>query len=139
MKAEWGLETKDPNAKFCWGARAIYKLNFEEVLIDILHDRQSWAGEHTTKDRISLSTWLNTKALNHLKVKLAKRGIGSASSESESIEGDGFCLCASPRASYGYLYLVAEPCTVTTPLVEIEEPKRKLPKNARRSYRLGSP
>lgn len=135
MKAAWGLPTKDPNAKFCWGARAIYKMNFEEVTIDIPWDRQDWEGEHTKEERLALSTWINTRAMNHLKIHLSKRGIGISSDQYVSIDGDGFHLCASPKASHGHLYIVAEPCAESTTVLEpIPEPQRKKPKNARRSY-----
>jgi hypothetical protein len=136
MKADWGLPTTDPQASYCWGARAIYRLNYEEVTIDIPWDRQAWDGEHSKETRLALSTWINSKAMNQLKKKLSKLGIGGSSEELISIEGDGFRLSASPKASHGYLYLVAEPClSATECLVPLEDPQRNPPKNARRKYK----
>lgn len=135
MNAEWGLPTTSPQAAYCWGARAIYRLNYEEVTIDIPGDRQAWEGAHTKETRLALSTWINSKAMSHLKRKLSKLGIGISSEELVTIEGDGFRLSASPKKSHGYLYLVAEPFSdAQEPLGPAEEPKRNPPKNARRKY-----
>lgn len=119
---EWG-GTVPSAAPVAWGARAIYKIGSVEVrftkagkrlkrprevteaTIDILWDRQSWHGEPAACK--ALSAWLNKKALPALRRECVARYITGDSDERVEIDGDGYKLVASPRESYGYLYITA--------------------------------
>ena len=111
----WGL-TPPTNVTYAWGARAIY----QNGTIDLLWDRQSMSGTCSEEERKELAAWLDDKALLYLR-SLCRYGNGPDGSSAEVVEvrGDGFTLLASPRKSYGYLYLGAWPddsSTEGTPL-----------------------
>lgn len=85
-----------------WGARAIYTGRS----IDLLRDRQQMIGEPDARE--ALGSWLNLKALPLLRSLASERSLPATHEDSlVVISGDGFCLHASPRASYGYLYIGA--------------------------------
>lgn len=98
----WGIQP--PNAGVCWwGARAIY----QGRSIDLLRDRQQMACG-SLEEREGLASWLDRKALPELSARAARHDLPEPSSaETVVIQSEGFCLHASPRASFGYLYLGA--------------------------------
>ena len=104
----WGL-APHTGTRTAWGARAIYKLRGDMVVIDLLPDRQDLFG--SKKDRQDLVKWVNRKGLKELRKRLLDQYVTESSSAFVAFEekkGDqSFYIEASPRASYGYLYLVA--------------------------------
>jgi hypothetical protein len=119
----WGLQPP-PEAQIAWGGRAIYKLQDNPTIrrggrvvsrasttasIDIPHDRQSGAFTPgvTERDRKLFDIWLNKKGLPELRRACVKQYVTSDSNDEITVEQDKYRLKASPRASYGYLYIVA--------------------------------
>jgi hypothetical protein len=103
----WGLQPPE-EATIAWGARAIYKYHpsAAEIMIDLLHDRQSTIGEQT--ELCALLDWVNETALPALKRELSRRAVtGECSETVRVVSSKGFAIDASPNASYGYLYIVA--------------------------------
>ena len=112
IKMSWGI--MPPEGTFtAWGARAIYKpcrLNYNKAIrgkwipaeIDLLYDRQSAKGDD--KALKGLSTWMNKVALPKLRKTCS---LSSSSEETVTIENDKFKLVASPKGSFGYLYIGA--------------------------------
>lgn len=85
-----------------WGARAIYR----DRSIDLLHDRQQFVGDPNTC--AALQAWLNETALPKLRALAAEFTLPSPEENGlVVISGGGFRLHASPRSSYGYLYIGA--------------------------------
>lgn len=119
---EWGMPIPRA-ATVAWGARAIYHLDPVEVrvgkngkrlkhpraetraTIDLLWDRKSATGDQ--KDVDALCAWLDKYGLKTLKQLCEKQYITSDSNEIITIEANGYKLVASPRESYGYLYISA--------------------------------
>lgn len=128
-----------PEPAFCWGARAIWSPG---RMLDILWDRQGWAGESTEDERKALADWFNDKARDAMERALSEAGLDGSSHESAFVAGDGYRLTGSPRGSYGYCYLVCEPDQTATGTVERPKPKRKPVRRNRfdgsRCHRRGS-
>lgn len=120
----WGLAAP-PEAIIAWGARAIYKLQdvavkvrtgchlshriVNKAEIDIPHDRQAgaFAPDTTEQSRAALYRWLNTKGLLRLRRECVKQYLTGDSTDEVIINDGLYHLKASPRASHGYLYIVA--------------------------------
>ena len=119
-KLEWGLQPP-ADATMAWGARAIYKPGEGRYSIDLLWDRQSMEGG-TASERKALSHWINTKGLKAMRL-LAPRNLGADSGESVHWTDGKYMIEASPRESYGYLYIVAYPAPAGT------SPEPKPPSN----------
>ena len=100
----WGLAPPE-GTLLVWGARAIFKRS--GPVIDLLPDRQSWHGE----DRKPLVRWLNDTGIPALR-DLCK-DLTTCSGETVSHSEGGWTIEASPRESFGYLYLVAYPMNGT--------------------------
>ena len=131
MQADWGLPTTvSPEPPFCWGARAIWSPGLP---LDILWDRQGWAGEGTAAERQALADWFNDRGRAAMDRKLAELGLDGSSEERAVVAGDGYRLTGTPNGSYGYVYLVCEPDPACTGTVEL--PKKSKP-GARRRPRL---
>ena len=94
----WGLKAPE-GVEVSWDARAI----FRDGVIDLLPDRQSWAGE----DRKPLMGWLNSKGIAGIQNVCDDAYLAPESAETVSFREGGWLIKASPRASHGYLYLVA--------------------------------
>jgi hypothetical protein len=130
---QWGGPAPE-GVTLAWGARAIYSLKSHdtkrgpsrftekgrkpgrvitkahtECMIDILHDRQSAIGftQPDNKERATFERWLNTKAIPAIKRACVKDYITGDDDRWVTFESDGYAIKASPRASYGYLYLTA--------------------------------
>ena len=95
MKAPEGVRAS-------WEARANYKAGY----IDLVHDRQSWTGKRT-KARKALAAWINGVGLAGIREVCRETYLPGDSAKTVTFSEGGFVLKASPRQSYGYLYLVA--------------------------------
>lgn len=125
IKLGWGLQPP-ASATFAWGARAIYSLrNHDEKFfangkrrktpksvtvasIDLPYDRHEMVGG-TDAERKALAKWLDTVGLKALN-KCCRDAYLTGDSEDDVEFFDdkrGYAIKASPRASYGYLYIVA--------------------------------
>jgi hypothetical protein len=130
---EWGGPAPE-GVTLAWGARAIYSLKSHdtkrgpsrfvmgerkpgrvlvkahtECMIDLLHDRQSMIGTEPDKERERFGRWLNSKAIPAIK-RACVRDYITSDCETVVTFSDpeaGYSIKASPRASYGYLYLTA--------------------------------
>ena len=98
----WGL-TPLPEGELlaAWGARAI----FQHRELDFLHDRQQALGSEKT--RAILGKWIDRVGLPELKKHIKKNGWSSSTKEVFELNRGPFMLKASPRGSYGYMYLTA--------------------------------
>lgn len=130
----WGLrDVVPPEARIAWGARAIYKIHHDHgeyrvrgrdaqgrkrpalcvrrpsttVEIGLMWDRQGTGcvGDVTERERKALARWLNTKGLTALRKACVKQYV--TGDTMIVIERDGYTIAASPRCSYGYLYISA--------------------------------
>lgn len=118
----WGLDAL-PGAAWHWSARAILR----DGAVDLVWDRQGVEGEASEEDRKAIGAWLDAKAIPLLRAEA--RTVDPGSHAWIEFAGDGYRLRASPRRSFGYLYLSAAPdpsATAPTP-----RPPRK-PRSPRR-------
>lgn len=127
LELAWGLQPP-PNTPLAWGARAIYQLGSHEekffgngkrrkspktvttASIDLLYDRQGTARDESTTseaDAKALSTWLNNVGLPKLRQLCVSEYLTGDSDDTVEFASDGYAIKASPRGSYGYLYIVA--------------------------------
>jgi len=97
----WGLKPPE-GTETAWGARAIFKPRGGPV-IDLVFNRQQAIGPK--QDRQLLGEWLNSKGLPGL-TALCK-DIAGDSDQVVLFSSDGYVIEGCPRASFGYLYLVA--------------------------------
>lgn len=89
-----------------WGGRAIWNSN--SGFFDIPHDRQQMRGG-ADPERKLFATWVTKVALPRVS-KWALRVSGSSTEVFEWEDlGDGVTrgICATPNASYGYMYIRA--------------------------------
>jgi hypothetical protein len=103
-----------------WGARAILDHDLvkgrrhkreprsygRQSRIDILWDRQSTFGGDNDQRR-ALSQWLNAVGLKRVLTLIDEASIDGASSATVEFADGEYRLKAGPRASHGYLYIVA--------------------------------
>jgi hypothetical protein len=109
---EWGLappRNLTPDEPL-WGARAIFKPDAGDFMIDILWDRQSWSGPPDACR--ALSTWLNQTGLPGLRELIKERCIRGSDSTPVKFMDDNYIVEGNPRGSFGYLYLVAYPAEI---------------------------
>jgi hypothetical protein len=120
----WGIPALVPDgALVAWGARAIYRLTDVSTPtrrdyrgrvtaratsrtvaeIDIPYDRQDRIGGY---DR-GFGAWLNKTALPALRKWCVKSYVTTDSADVFTLTDGSYTLTASPRASFGYLYLTA--------------------------------
>jgi hypothetical protein len=105
-------------------------------MLDILWDRQGWAGESTEAERRGLADWFNDKGRSAMDRRLAELGLDGSSEERAVVAGDGYRLTGTPNGSYGYCYLVCEPDPDATGTVELPpKPKARSASHGRRSTR----
>jgi hypothetical protein len=118
-----------------WGARAIYRLDtrpaprketprkapapgarprrpaaprtITTAEIDLLWDRQGGIGDSAA--RAPLMAWINKVGLPALRLACAAAYLTPDSEARLTISRDGYTITASPRSSYGYLYVTAYP------------------------------
>jgi len=124
LKPAWGFPPPSNENVLCaWGARAIYKFNFdrdhrgrrEPPMIDLLWDRQDFVPHvdapevevALVRGKEKLQKWLNTKGLKKLATKCLKECITGDCGDVVAITDGDFGIIASPRQSYGYLYIGA--------------------------------
>jgi hypothetical protein len=114
----FGLRPPEGYDGVAWGARAIYSMEdrvrparrgFAPMRksvpsIDLVPDRQSWTG--APDDRRAMSAWVNKKGMKLLERALTKEFITPDTHDAVVVRGDGYVMKASPRGSYGYLYIV---------------------------------
>lgn len=118
---EWGLRVPD-EAAVAWGARAIYSLTHQTncakmasgkirrtqkwvAEVDLLPDRQDARGSEA--ERKSLAKWINKLGLRELRKKLVADHVRNDADDILTIRSGDYQLIASPRGSYGYLYISA--------------------------------
>jgi len=127
LALDWGLQPP-PTTPLAWGARAIYKLGSHEekffengkrrknpktvtrASIDLLWDRQGSSRDEastTEKDQKALLQWVDNIGLPELRKLCVAKYLSGSSEDEVEFASDGYAIKASPRASYGYLYLVA--------------------------------
>ena len=123
LKPAWGL-TPPPGVTAAWGARAIYTANREaykanhtktgakrkrglvpEFFVELLYDRQGAAGN--AEDLEALSAWINKVGLPKLREMCSEQYVTPDSNDAVSFSQGRFEINASPRSSYGYLYIGA--------------------------------
>lgn len=102
-----------------WSGRAIFKSDPrpERVVVDIPPDRQGMVGDMPAATAKDLRAWLNKKGLKALEKKLADDYVLGSDDKAVHVCDDPFYLYASPRGSYGHLYISAwkeEPCDSAT-------------------------
>jgi hypothetical protein len=89
-------------------ARAIWQAGRE---IDIPPDRKIWKG--AKKNCRALGAWLSKVGIPGLKEVLRRSGLTGRDRDEVKFADMEFVVAASPRASYGYLYLVAHKVETT--------------------------
>jgi hypothetical protein len=107
-----------------WGARAIYKLEsittkrtrkvagkvqrynatMTEVTIDVLADRQQVVGG-TPEEQQAMCSYINRRVIAQLRKQCRDKYLVGDSEETLCFVEGGYTVTASPRASYGYLYI----------------------------------
>lgn len=98
---EWGLRpflTREALAAY--GARTIFK----NGQMDFPHDRQSFLGEELHRTLL-LREWINSKALPALRRHIQNQNWTPDTEETLTFENWPYVLTASPRGSYGYIYI----------------------------------
>lgn len=129
LRPGWGFAPPpEVPAIAAWGARAIYSLprvnldpprrkrgarkpasrvRVPEATVDLLWDRQGSAGD--ADGMKLLQDWLNAPggALQQLRQRCAKEYVTTDCDDVITITDGAFTLIASPRSSYGYLYIGA--------------------------------
>lgn len=98
----WGGEVP-MHAPAAWGCRAI----LEHKNIDLVPDRRAFYYKEDEKELKELGKWLDTRALKELRKYHDKIGFCQDDNTIWSFAEKGFAMLASPRASFGYLYIVA--------------------------------
>ena len=123
-KLEWGNGPAPEGVLAQWGARAIYALNVNErtrhpqtgrrlkrpkphttCTIDLLWDRMNALGDQTEVKK--LCEWIDNTGLPALKTECVRQYLTSDSEDTITINLHGYVLKASPRGSFGYLYITA--------------------------------
>lgn len=122
LKPAWGITPPpDCGASAAWGARAIYHENHQAYkenhtkagklrkrglvpwyFVELVWDRQGAAGRNA--DLLALNEWVNKVGLPRLR---AECEIPRDSEKTLTFSDGRFTMTASPRASYGYLYIGA--------------------------------
>ncbi len=123
LQLQWGLQPP-PTATMAWGARAIYKLESittkrtrkvggkvqrynattTEVTIDVLADRQGVVGGGP-EDQQAMCSYINRRVIAQLRKHCRDKYLVANSEQTLSFNEGGYTVTASPRASYGYLYI----------------------------------
>jgi hypothetical protein len=126
----WGLTGALPEGvSLAWGARAIYSLRMVdrplgrapngrrsrlasvtyEATIDLLYDRMGFSScpGVTGSDVAKLGKWIDDTAIPAIKRICQKQVIGGDDPVVIEYASSDYKIVASPRASYGYLYLTA--------------------------------
>lgn len=123
----WGGFPPSPTARIAWGARAIFNLLADPVRdrrgrlvryqsradLDIPYDRQEMqvaegVGE-CEPERRALVTWINDVGLPKIRTLIEEGDVNTGSPKivAHASPCGRYQITASPRASHGYLYIVA--------------------------------
>jgi len=114
-RPDWGLIPPEPLPPYAWGARAIYTRAERGWAVDLVWDRSGTSGEATPAERKALGLWIDKRALPVLRAMAEAYEVHQPGDAEETvISGGGYTLRANPRASYGYLYIVAYPDPAAT-------------------------
>lgn len=143
IKLEFGISPKEP-AEWAWGARAIFRREGKEVVIDLVFDRCAWGGEandmsSTLKDkgahlRRQVADWIGRKG-GKLFEKMVRDGAIYPDDQAEVIQTiDGYDVTVSPRKSFGYLYIGIWPTTL--PVQAAKDAEKAKVKRVKRTKRL---
>lgn len=100
-KINWGLRPFHEEAEAFFGCRMI----FQHGQLSYLPGRGSEAG--TDKNIDDLIAWVNSKGIPQLRKYIKSQGWTERSSDTFVLEDGEKRLEASPRASYGYMYISA--------------------------------
>jgi len=128
MRAVWGARAiyklERYETKFKRGGKFVQRSKLD-ASIDILWDRQGFAAfaedgtpistdardkqdnPVTAPDVLKLQKWINKKGMAKLRAACVKQYLSGDSADVVTIEEGLFTLVASPRRSYGYLYIGA--------------------------------
>ena len=110
-----------------WGARAIYSPR-EGYTIDIPWDRrQTTPYEPESIACKALWFWLDNYGIPALHAEVKKLGLQGSEDRLITIESHGFKLVATPRSSYGYLYIGAWPTSPDVVMPPEPPPKKEAP------------
>jgi hypothetical protein len=121
LTPQWGYKSAAMDAVAAWGARAIYTHNrsaYEAnhtkagkirkrgrvpwMHVELLWDRMEAVGDADAAKK--LTAWLDKVALPKLRAEIE---LDTTEGGNYTIEDNDFTLHASPRSSYGYLYMTA--------------------------------
>jgi hypothetical protein len=129
MNSWYGLQPPQslPPGTPTWGARAIFSVTSSKepvryksgpkkgqlklgeyrfalrYNVELLWDRQQFHGT----DGKQLQDWINNKGLRLLKDQLHDNGISPSDDATVTVSDGCFNILASPKRSFGYLYIVA--------------------------------
>jgi hypothetical protein len=103
IKLEFGI-SPPTGITAAWGARALYTWKGGPQ-IELLWDRQSPYGPED--QRRTLCKWVNEKGLELLKKELDEKFITSKDDATVTVKDGPYTIVASPKRSYGYLYIGA--------------------------------
>lgn len=104
LQIEWGLNPIPESARGAWGARAILKQQY----LDLLWDRQSFdQGKLSEREKDGLVNWINKTGLPKLRKHIVKNRWKNDSEEVFELNQDNYHLRASCRKSHGYCYISA--------------------------------
>jgi len=106
-KAAWGLAPTDAT-RLHWGGRGIWK---GYGRIDLPFDRMDFVKNGADPEvSKAFSAWIH-RAIDSFVMQIdnGKIRLGQRENREIAICGDGYRLRLNPNASYGYLYLCAEP------------------------------
>jgi hypothetical protein len=105
---------EDLETKRAWGARAIYRFAWNQIVgdyapeVQTLGDRQSYEGfdADPAADRAFVD-WLNARALPEIKKRLVREFVTADGAEVVAWDDGPRHIEASPQGSHGYLYIGA--------------------------------
>ena len=103
-RLDWGLAVP-ATAKAGWGARAIYAYRPGNVRVELVYNRQSGFGDEHLRG--PLQHWLNTQGLQVIQDRCEREELTDDSARTIWLAQHPYYLLASPKASFGYLYLSA--------------------------------
>jgi len=98
------------NVPTAWGARAIVERWNGKVSVGLVWDRQSWRGEEDERRRFSelINDGPLKAALKSAEERFASYEMSTSGEGVVTLyDKDGIIIKGDPRASYGYLYLIA--------------------------------
>jgi hypothetical protein len=119
VKEHWfGLKAPEGYTGVVWGARAIFRTMRKGNLLnmrlwytfDIPYDRQQFnvaRNQPLNEEARALENWINKRGVKLLASAVEKAHVKPREMGEISLEDTGYTIRADPRASGGYLYIVA--------------------------------